>query len=53
MRMRIGDKKKLFAGVAVVIGVLILLFSVPFWVWLVSLGFALIAAGLLILMKKC
>ena len=53
MRMKPYDKRKLAAGIAVFIGVLILLFAVPFEIWLILFGFALIAAGLLIFLKRC
>ncbi len=53
MRMRHCSKRKLLAVIAILAGALILLFIVPFWIWLALLGFALIITGLFLFLKPC
>ncbi len=53
MRLSPCDRNKILSVAAILLGVIILLLVLPFWLWLMIIGFALIVLGLLIFLKKC
>lgn len=53
MLIKPADKRKLIAIISIALGVLLLMFIVPFWAWLAALGMALIIIGLVIFFRKC
>jgi len=44
--------RRLIAGFIIIIGIILLICFMPYWMWLALLGVALIAAGCFFFLKK-
>lgn len=48
-----GGKRKIVGIAIAAVGVILLLWALPLWMWLALFGLALIVLGVIIFIKKC